>query len=547
MIVIDLMIKLIEQQITDQQDHCVTFESNDHRQLAMHDVVVLRNHLYQHQHRFPHIAILHYFWGKLEKQLKMPEPAIQCFRNALAVDPNHIESLREMGFLMAESGQLDQAMGYFERITQLSPNDWMAWNDGGCSLRAMRQNGQALSWMRAAFSANPTSAMLAANIALLEYETHDYVSAQASLDQAFAIDPVCAEALHTQAMLFASLGKHELSYEYDLKALSVKPDYPQVRLGLALTALMLGRWEEGFAGYEHRWAGSDKADTNKLPTVGRPQWLGQQVYPSSSIVILPEQGFGDMIQVSRLLPVLKQRFHHVEWRVPLEMLRLMAFNFAQENLIVDNQMDTLDVRKLDYELPIMSLPFALRVTPANVPTQAKYLSVPDTAYQKFVPLLSGAKRMKVGLVWTGKATLGKQALRMVPTELLSLLDHPDVTFVSLQKFDRQDVVHPNFSDFMDCMDACHDFMDTAALIEHLDLVIAVDTSVAHLSAALGKPTWLLNRLGSEWRWMHNQTSSSWYPTMTIYNQQTLNDWTDVLVQIKSDLLNFINSVEFYHV
>jgi ADP-heptose:LPS heptosyltransferase len=161
--------------------------------------------------------------------------------------------------------------------------------------------------------------------------------------------------------------------------------------------------------------------------------------------------------------------------------------------------------------------------------------------------LSDAKRIKVGLVWTGKATLGKQALRMVPTELLSLLDHPDVTFVSLQKFDNQEVLHPKLTHFINCMDACHDFMDTAALIEHLDLVIAVDTSVAHLSAALGKPTWLLNRLGSEWRWMHNQTTSPWYPTMTIYNQQTLNDWTDVLTQIQSDLLTFITSMEFNHV
>lgn len=501
------------------------------------EVIGVRNYIYNHQSSINSLYLLNYFWGKIEKHLKMLEPAIHCFKNALVIKPDHIESLRELGFLMAETGQLDQAMGYFERIAKLAPSDWAAWNDGGSTLRLMNRIEKSLIWMKKAFDVNSTSATIAANIALLAYELHDYTQAQSWLNQAVVIDPNCAEALHTQSMLFASIGEHKKAYEYDLRALSIKPDYPQARLGLALTALMLGNWEEGFAGYEHRWAGSDKSETNKLPTVGRPQWLGQRVYPSSTIVILPEQGFGDMIQFSRLLPVLKERFHKVEWRVPLEILRLMAFNFSRENLIVDNRMDTLDVRKIDYELPIMSVPFALKVTPENIPKQAKYLSVPASEKEKFAPRFTNINRLKVGIAWTGKATLGKQKLRMIPTELLSLLDHPDITFVSLQKFDRQEVLKPQFTHLIDCMDECHDFMDTSAVIEHLDLVISVDTSVAHLSAALGKPTWLLNRLGSEWRWMHNQITSPWYPTMTIYNQTTLNDWSGVLKTIHADLAN----------
>jgi len=302
-----------------------------------------------------------------------------------------------------------------------------------------------------------------------------------------------------------------------------------------LAALTMGNLEEGFAGYEHRWAGSDKSETNILPTIKRPQWLGQQVYQSSTLTVLPEQGFGDMLQFARFIPLLSERFHKVNWMVPLELLRLISFSFSDDRVNISNEMDSLDIRKIDYETPVMSLGLALGITLDNLPSPQKYLKVPQEHIDFFGAKLANTKGLKVGIAYSGKPTLGKHELRRIDTSLLGILNIPNITFINLQKFEKGKASISIFDNFIDIMDECNDFMDTAALIENLDLVISVDTSVVHLAAALGKPTWLLNRFGSEWRWLEAKNTNPWYPTMKIYNQTKLKDWKSVLKRVAQDL------------
>lgn len=510
--------------------------------------VEARNYLYNHQADFASSAPVHYLWGKLEQQLGMPDAAIQCFHNALAVDVQHSESLRELGFLSSAKGLPDQALGYFERLVEQLPNDWAAWNDGGCVLRSMNQHQAALDWMKQAFAVCPQQASLAANIGLLAYELNDYVQAQDWLNTALALDAHNAEALHTQAMLYASTERFEEARAFEYKALASNLDYPQARLSLALLDLTQGNWSTGFAGYEYRWVGSDKEGTQTMPSIGRPQWHGQAVYEGTTIAILSEQGFGDIVQMAQLIPHLSEPFHRIIWQVPAALYRLMHHSFHSEHIQVVAQDAPLKRARIDFELPMMSLPFALGLTLDNFSALPNYLSVPDDLSQRFAAKLADINGLKVGLAWTGKPSLAKHGLRRVPTELLPLLTTPGVTFVSLQKFDAQhDIETPNLAHFVNVMGECQDFMDTAALILQLDLVISVDTAIVHLAAALGKPTWLLNRFASEWRWMHNKTNSPWYPSLTIYNQKTFNDWTDVLMQIQSDLIQFSPVQESRHV
>lgn len=510
--------------------------------------VEARNYLYNHQADFVSSAPVHYVWGKLEQMLGMPDAALQCFHNALAVDAQHTESLRELGFLLTAQSRPEQALGYFERLVQQLPNDWAAWNDGGCVLRSMNQHQAALDWMKQAFAVCPQQASLAANSALLAYELNDYVQAQEWLDTALALDEHNAEALHTQAMLFASTERFDEARAFEYKALASNLDYPQARLSLALLDLTLGNWSSGFAGYEYRWVGSDKAGTQTMPSIGRPQWHGQAVYEGTTIAILSEQGFGDIVQMAQLIPSLSEPFHRIIWQVPAALYRLMHHSFNSEQIQVVAQDAPLNRTRIDFELPMMSLPFALGLTLENFSALPNYLSVPDELSQRFAAKLADIQGLKVGLAWTGKPSLAKHGLRRLPTELLPLLTTPGVTFVSLQKFDAQhEIETPNLAPFVNVMGECQDFMDTAALIQQLDLVISVDTVIVHLAAALGKPTWLLNRFGSEWRWMHQRTDSPWYPTMTLYNQHTLNDWTDVLMQVKSDLIALVSAQENCHV
>lgn len=506
----------------------------DISKLMLDELVALRNHLYNNQFEFAHDANMHYVWGKVEKQLKMGEPASVCFKNVIKIDPNHIEAIRELGFLMAESGDLQKAMEYFSLLVAKEPTDWAGWNDGGCSLRAMGDTNGAIKWMKEACEKNPTSPTLFANVATLEYEIHNFNECQNYLDKAFELDQSNPEALHTQAMLYSSIGEHQKALEYEERTLDVKPEYPHAKLGLGLAHLTLGNLKEGFVGYEHRWNGSDKSDTKIMLTLNKPHWYGQEVYKQSTIAVMPEQGFGDMVQFAQLIPMLLEKFYRVYWFVPVEMYRLAYNSFASDRIIINHDISAVEHRKIDYETQIMSLGLALNLELKTIPATHAYMKSDEKLVTNIgESKLQSIKGLKVGLAWTGKPTLGKQKLRSIEPSLLSMLDDPSISFFSLQKNAPAPLEMQNVYDYMD---ECNDFMDTASLISNLDLVISVDTVIAHLAAALGKPTWLLNRLGSEWRWMDAKESSPWYPTMKIFNQKKLGEWEGVINNVKQELM-----------
>lgn len=512
----------------------------DIESLRLDALVSIRNEIYENQLLFSTDYEVIHQWGKIEKKLKMPHAAEVCFKNALLLNKEHIESMRELGFLYAENGKLDDALNLFTAIVTIAPDDWAAWNDGGCILRTIKDVNKAIEWMQMAAKANPSNTTLFANIALLYYELFEYEKAQKYLNASFALDQNYAEALHTQAMLFSATGDHNKALEYDKKALLSNPEYPQAKLGLALSYLTLGDLKQGFIGYEHRWNGSDKSDTKTMITFGKAQWYGQSVYKESVIAVLPEQGFGDMIQFAQLIPLLLRKFYKVYWFVPIELYALIKHSFTDGQIIVHHDLSAIDAKKIDYEIPLMSLGLALNITQKTIPGELWYLKAQNTLVEMWKEKLKMLQGLKVGICWTGKATLSKQKLRSIDPQLFKIIDLPDISFVSLQKYDQNmTFLKPDIEHFYDFMDECNDFMQSAALMTNLDLIITVDTSIAHLSAALAKPTWLLNRFGSEWRWMDKREDSPWYPTMRIFNQKSLGAWDETLEMVREVLVKIL--------
>lgn len=529
---------IVENSLNDgieYNDRLLNFFRNYLKLLSMEEVVNIRNYLFQIKETFSKNAELILILGILEKHLGVNNKAIEYFQKAIEVKQNYIEAMIELNFLLIESNKINEVLHNFTVMSQIAPKDWRIWNDAGCVLKSIGKEDEALEWMKKGSKLIKDNATLFANIALLEYEKHNYEQAQQYLDKAFKIEPNFSEALHTQAMVFGSTGKHEDSYKYDLKALKNKADYPQAKLGLALSALTLGDFKEGFAGYEHRWAGSDKKDTNIIPTIKRPQWLGQKVYPFSSLAILSEQGLGDCIQFAQLLPKVLKKFHSVIWSVPNELYKLMKYNFESERLSIVNQNHNIDANKVDYETPILSLALALNLTIEKLDKKESYLNIPkDNRFNQFFKEFNSKnKTLKVGLCYTGSQTLAKQELRSIDPKEFSILDNKNITFFNLQK----DKSFPKnvVTNLVDLMPTCVDLFDTASIINELDLVISVDTSVVHLSAALGKKTFLLNRFGSEWRWMDKKEDSPWYPSLKIFNQTALRDWKSVLEKVNKEL------------
>lgn len=497
--------------------------------------VALRNLLNAHRNLIGASPPLLLLWSKLEQQLSMPLAAAELIDRLLDICPDHLEGWRERGLLKAGGGQLEESIACMRRVTELDQNDWAAWNDAGCCLRTLGRGAEAREWMQRAVAAAPQRAVLHANLALLDFELNDYEACAAHLADALVCDTANPEALHTKAMLLTATGRYSEAELVDREALSIKPDYPAARLGLALTFLTRGRLKEGFAGYESRWVGSDRAEQQKQPTLGRPQWHGQAMLPGGTIAILPEQGFGDQLQFARFVPRLLDHFDRVLWQVPQELLRLFETSFGSERLQLVSAIDANLARSVDVELPLLSLGLVLGIDlpdlPGLMPDSISYLAAPPDRAEHWRSRLESFDGLKVGIAWQGRPTLSKNALRNCPGELFATLAMPGVQLISLQR----DADLPDPALALPWGRECTDFADTAALVSCLDLVISVDTALVHLAGGLGVPVWMLNRLGSEWRWMEGREDSPWYLSLRLFNQAVFKNWGPTVERVRHAL------------
>jgi len=265
-----------------------------------------------------------------------------------------------------------------------------------------------------------------------------------------------------------------------------------------------------------------------------------------TILLIAEQGLGDTIQFCRYVQVLEAQGARVLLEVPDALVGLLSSLSVQVNVHVAGQ----SAQKADYALPLMSLPFACKTSLQSIPANVPYLHPEAEKVQKWLQSLGGKEnKMKVGLVWSGgyrrdqPETWAVNERRNIPLGAIAKLNCPQVQFVSLQKGDPAETemqlqrgqVWPSDNLLLPA-DQLQDFSDTAALIQNLDLIISVDTSVAHLAGALGKPVWLLNRYDTCWRWMLEREDSPWYPTMKIYRQPVRGDWETVLERVREDLI-----------
>jgi tetratricopeptide (TPR) repeat protein len=326
--------------------------------------------------------------------------------------------------------------------------------------------------------------------------------------------------------------------------------FPKISLAIQTSLAMLdlseGQLERGFQGYEHRFGFSHLQEAYGTPFC--PRWTGRESLAGKSVLMRFEQGLGDTIQFARYAIQLKQRgASHVTILCKKTLHRLLLGMPS-----VDAVIDTVEQPAFDYEVMMMSMPALLNTkSEADIPGQP-YLSVKPKDAKKWKKRLAAFAGPKVGLVWSGelKRGMGWEAERMnsrrsIPLDSLRPLFDAGCDFFSLQKGERQqDLVnfytpHP----VHDLMNDCEDFYDTACLVHNLDLIIAVDTSTAHLAAALGKPVWMLSRLDNCWRWMLDRTDSPWYPSLTIYRQDRFRDWHPVIRRLSVDLITHVETLQ----
>ena len=321
--------------------------------------------------------------------------------------------------------------------------------------------------------------------------------------------------------------------------LELQPDFANAHYGLALCCLLIGDFARGWREHEWRWETPDLKIAKRSFT--RPLWLGNEEIAGKTILLHAEQGFGDTLQFCRYVPMVSELGAQVILEVPTPLADLMRS--LSGNLWIVAQGDSLQV--FDLHCPLMSLPLAFETRLENIPRQVPYLSAPENRRNRWRDRLRQHDKVRIGLAWAGAprkhqpvANRGDRYRSIGFDQLTPLLGIKGCEFYSLQKGDDAvaQLRNSTFRDrVVDWSDDFKDFADTAALVENLDLVITVDSSVAHLAGALGKPFWLLNRYDTCWRWLLDREDTPWYPSARLFRQDATRVWDGVITRIQTEL------------
>lgn len=469
------------------------------------------------------------------------------YRRMLDAELTSSVALNQRGAELMRIGAYQDALLCFERAVIIDPNSVASRFNCGQALGFLGRHADSLSRYREALAMGLKNADIHHRIGMLLYELSHAEEAVASYDLALSMASPSAHLLNSRGYALHNLGRlQEAKADYE-HALALDPGLMLAKLNLGITCLMMGDWVQGWIGYEARWQGAHETakGTFHAPQTELSQWHGEAVSGKDRLLVFSEQGLGDSLQFSRYLLLAAQCFAVVSFVCPAPLSRLFQHTFSPAIEILTAH--PADQSAWQWQCPLMSLPKAFGTTLEKVPAYDSYLWVkPEWSVQWQQRLHSIAEsRPRIGLAWAGFKGHKSDAKRSITLPKFSeLLVRSDVTWISLQKGDGAEQrnalsIAINMHDWTGDLD---DLADTAALISQLDLVISIDTSIAHLAGALGKPVWMLNRFESEWRWLRDREDSPWYPSMRIFSQKRARDWDDVLVSVNAAITQLTHNV-----
>lgn len=481
----------------------------------------------------PFLAEAHYNLGNLLHAMDRSDEAITSFRQALRCRPDYVEALNNLGNCLRELGEATEAVSLLSRATQLQPALAEAHLNLGNALLDAGQFELAIASFQRTLQLRPDHPDALNGLGNALHAKGETQNAVEHFRRALAIDPRHASAMSNLARTFSDQGKPDQAIQVFRKALEHSPNDPAIHYNLGVALLEQGDLLEGFREYEYRWKARQLGLS--LKWIDSPLWDGSDLN-GREILLLSEQGFGDTIQFARYIPLVAQRGGKISLRCKPELAPVLKNIPGVERVVLSGQ----ELPRFELHCPLMSLPRAFATTLETIPGAVPYLSVDsDRAAEWKRRLDTLGDGLKIGLVWAGHSIHANDRIRSAALEAFQVLGGvPSVQFVSLQKGPaaQQSAQPPEGMNLVDWTDDLHDFADTAALLQQLDLVIAVDTAVVHLAGALGKKAFVLLPLRSEWRWMHDREDSPWYPTLRLFKQRIAGDWNDPMMRIREELI-----------
>ncbi len=467
----------------------------------------------------PGCADFHNNKGLILANLGRPGEAIAAHAEAVRLRPDFAEAYNNLGNALLKKGAISEAVAAYRQTIALRPDYANAHSNLGVALQRQRKVEEAIAAYRMAVHHQPDHSEAHSNLGVALRETGLMEEAIEEYRTAIRCDNECIDAYVNLGAALHDTGKEEEAISLFTRAIELNPQHAPAHYNLALPLLRKGDYERGWREYEHRafvlWAQRKFA---------LPGWDGSDL-SGKTILLVGEGGFGDAIQFARYIPMVKKRGGRVVVQTQGELVRLLKRVEGVDEVLAKEQ----SLPAIDVYCPLLSLPAIFGTTLRNIPAAA-YLSADPMVSGQWASRLAGHKGFRVGLAWAGSAAHQNDKNRSIAlSQFAPLRSVPEIRLFSLQK--NPPAESSAAVDMIDWTGELNDFADTAGLIANLDLVISIDSAVAHLAGAMGKKVWLLLPNMADWRWLADRADSPWYPSMRLFLQEIPCNWNPVITRV----------------
>lgn len=458
--------------------------------------------------------------------------AESLYREILMIDPDHHGAASCLGLLYLETGRNEEALDALHRAILIKPDDALSMNNLGLALHRLKHFQRAIVVFLSAISCNPGHVSAYHNLGNLFFELGDLESTIVWYKKALDLDADNAIAQCEMGKLLLKKLDLEGAQDHFKRSIELSPEYAQARMSLATTALMQGDFATGWYNFQWRFKSEEMRNRSYPHRYTLPRWRGES-FSGKRLLVHCEQGFGDTIQFSRFIPQVKKLGGEIIFQLQAPLFPLFR-DFPGADYVEVLTSEPLVECGADLYVPLLDLPMCLGTEVGTIPAASPYLEAERHRIAHWQQYISG-RHLKIGLAWSGNPLHINDHNRSCAIEhMLSICKDDKVEFYSLQTkvTDRERNVIAGRKTATHLGDRLPDFGETAAAITCLDLIITVDTAIAHLAAAMGKPTWVLLPYLPDWRWMIGRDDSPWYPTLRLFRQPEAGDWTSVTQAVR---------------
>lgn len=463
--------------------------------------------------------------------------AMELCNYTISVYPQSAAALNLKGIILTKQACVDEAITYFTKAVELNPNNWESLSNRGSAFIELKRFEDAYRDFRFAARVDPSNNLNHLHTGVALSGIGEFDKALECYESLLAKEPQSPLGLFNKGNALTALGRHEEALAAYSDAVDHDPDFADAQLNRAFALLRLGNFTDGWPAYEWRLRRMRKAD---LSICDAPEWQGEPLSEGEHLLVYSEQGYGDCIQFCRLLLRLTHRGIHLTFKVRPPLLSILKSLDPSIQIISEGE----EHLNPNYQCPLLSLAGLLNFNPLVDAFETPYLHIDNTITLEWARRLGRKQNPRVGICWAGNPLYQHDSKRTLPLAQIRGLICQDIEWISLQKEtaiqEGGDCPQGVFRDFHQELT---DFQQTGGLVMNCDLVVTVDTSVAHLAGALGVRTWLLLPKVADFRWMINGPTSPWYPNLRIFRQKKLGEWSDPISEVRVALQDLLLSVQ----